>query len=534
MTQPVAENRDREQRLDEVVLAYLRDAQQGRVPDREEWLARYPDLAPDLGQFLEDQEQFERLTAALRHDADGARTPGPALDADTKSTNAPVAEDKLPYQFGNYELLEELGQGGMGVVHRARHKLLGRVVALKRIRLRLLASPVDVQRFRNEAQTAAALDHPHIVPLYEVGEHNGQLYFSMKLMEGGSLAAAVGQRRQQARTNKDEQCRAARIVATVARAVHHAHRGGVLHRDLKPSNILLDAGGQPHVTDFGLARRLADDSGLTGTGELLGTPSYMAPEQTSRKFGQITAATDVHGLGAILYALLTGRAPYQGESLLDTLDQVRWTAPPPPREADSRIERDLETICLKCLEKKPADRYPSVAAVADELDRYLAGKPIEARPLGLLGRFARWCRQPERVRSAGQSMLLFAVVFFVFDVMGVILIALNQVVVERPQQLMAHNLRGLGIYFLPPLVSGFLTRWGSVFGLWGGLIFTIYCQLVFAVHCFLFPVADTGGLEESEPSYFLLINILIVFWAGILSVMQAIGLVAHYSNKANA
>jgi hypothetical protein len=291
--------------------------------------------------------------------------------------------------FEDYEILERIGRGGMGVVYRARQKSLNRLVALKMLRACLWATEADAQRFRNEAEAVAALDHPHVVPAYEVGQEGGHLYFGMKLIDGGNLANRIADFRNDPR-------RAARLVATVARAVHRAHQRGVLHRDLKPSNVLLDHEGQPHITDFGLAKRLGDDSDLTGSEGWVGTPSYMAPEQTTGKKRFVSTATDVHGLGAILYVLLGGRPPFQGETPLEILDQVRTSNPRPIATESRSVDRDLETIVMKCLEKEPARRYGSAEALAEELERWLAGEPIEARPVGRAGRIWRWCRRKRR------------------------------------------------------------------------------------------------------------------------------------------
>ncbi len=306
-----------------------------------------------------------------------------------------------PHLFGDYEFLDEIARGGMGVVYRARQVSLNRVVALKMILTGNLAGEAEVKRFRSEAESAASLDHPNIVPIYEVGEHEGQHFFSMRLIEGRSLADALDSFRNDPRAS-------ARLMATVARAVHFAHQRGILHRDLKPGNILLDVEGQPHVTDFGLAKRVGSDSNLTLSGAVLGTPSYMAPEQALGKTGQLTTAADIHSLGAILYHLLTGTAPFDSGSPFETLRRLVEQEPTRPSLLQKTIDRDLETICLKCLEKSPSRRYGSAEALADDLDRWLAHEPIQARRSSAVWWVAKWVQRKPALAAAVALLHLVA------------------------------------------------------------------------------------------------------------------------------
>ncbi len=284
-------------------------------------------------------------------------------------------------QFGDYELIAEVARGGMGVVYRARQVTLDRIVALKMILAGRLADAEDVERFRTEAEAAARLQHPNIVAIFEIGEIDGQHFFSMEFIEGVSLAQKLAAGPLPGRV-------AASYVRRIARAVHHAHKQGIVHRDLKPSNILLDVEDEPHITDFGLAKRLGGDPGQTRTGAILGTPSYMSPEQAQGR-RDIGPAADIYGLGAILYDLLTGRPPFKAETPMETALQVIHNDAAPPRLLNPRIDHDLETICLKCLQKNPEHRYASAAALADDLQRYLDGEAISARSFNVLNRLAR-------------------------------------------------------------------------------------------------------------------------------------------------
>ena len=342
-------------------------------------------------------------------------------------TETPKPESESPHlrNVGDYKLLEEIGRGGMGVVYKARQIRLNRLVALKLVRSGEFADQKEVARFRSEAEAAAHLDHPNIVPIYEVGEQEGRHYFSMKLIEGGALSERIANRKSQISNSE-----AAKLIACVARAVHYAHQRGLLHRDLKPGNILLDAQGQPHVTDFGLAKRIETDSAMTLSGAILGTPAYIAPEQAAGA-KQLTTAADVYSLGAILYELLADQPPFVGETVMKTLQKVISEEPVPPsairsnrrKEAPTEIlagdqslltsaatdiDRDLETICLECLEKDPARRYGSAEALAEDLERWLVHKPILARPTGAAERVAKWMRRNPVLASALAVILLVA------------------------------------------------------------------------------------------------------------------------------
>jgi WD40 repeat protein/tRNA A-37 threonylcarbamoyl transferase component Bud32 len=324
----------------------------------------------------------------------------PFTVAEEPSWSPPVPEpgQRVRY-FGDYELLSVIAQGGMGIVYKARQRSLGREVALKMVRADR-SNEADLKRFRLEAEAAAALDHPNIVPIFEVGTHDGHQFFSMKLIEGCSLSGRLLE-------FADDPRAATRVLMITAQAVHHAHQRGILHRDLKPSNVLLDADGQPHVADFGLAKRLDVEGEMTQTGAVLGTPSYMAPEQAAGRSRAVTTATDVYGLGAVLYVLLTGCPPFQGDTLLETLELVKEKPPRPLEEAALHpVDPDLALICLKCLEKEPRHRYASAEALADDLRRWLEHRPILARPVSRAERLRLWARRHPALAATGAAAVL--------------------------------------------------------------------------------------------------------------------------------
>jgi WD40 repeat protein/tRNA A-37 threonylcarbamoyl transferase component Bud32 len=357
----------------------------GDVPGPEEYLHDFGAQRPALSGVLRQVD----VELGARHET----APGGQGEASPGGPDANGLLDgtKIRY-FGDYEVLEKLGEGGMGVVYKARQVSLQRIVALKMIKRGQLASEEEVERFHNEAQAAAKLDHRGIVPVFEVGEHQGQHYFSMGYVEGRSLAEKLAQGPLPHR-------QAAELMKKVAEAVAYAHSQGVIHRDLKPANILVGGDGEPRVTDFGLAKRLDSDSGLTIVGGYMGTPSYMPPEQASGRMDLVNERSDIYSLGATLYHLLTGRPPFQSATASETRLLVRTVDPVAPRKLNPNVHRDLETICLKCLDKESPRRYQTTKALADDLRHYLAGESIHARPLGMPERFWRWCKRKPMVAS---------------------------------------------------------------------------------------------------------------------------------------
>jgi tRNA A-37 threonylcarbamoyl transferase component Bud32 len=381
MSDPRSEN-PKTDKLDSIVAEYLQAEREGRAPDREALISEHPELQADLRSFFKSHDEVAGIVSPLLPGSEGKAVPQagfptrfvgehggpPETDEEATVDTALSPGARLRY-FGDYELLEEIARGGMGVVYKARQTRLNRIVAVKMILAGQLASPEDVQRFHVEAEAAAGLDHPNIVPIYEVGEHKGQHYFSMSFVEGQSLVEKL----QDGPLSSGD---AADLTRKIAEAIAYAHQRGVIHRDLKPANILLDGTAEPQITDFGLAKRVEDPSGLTATGQVLGTPSYMPPEQVRGEIAEISPASDVYALGAILYHALTGRPPFLADSVVDTLFQVLEHEPVYPRQLDPTIPRDLETICLKCLNKAPGERYASARELVEELERFLKGERI--------------------------------------------------------------------------------------------------------------------------------------------------------------
>lgn len=437
-------------RLNEILVQYFQATEGGESPDEEMLLERHPEFADQLREFFADKRQIDNIAKpSFDEDTRPVQPAGGTVDMPTMAPSAPTSPGadeatlapghagrdaatgdspqvgcKVRY-FGDYELLEEIARGGMGVVYKARQVSLNRIVALKMILSGQLAGEDDVKRFYTEAEAAANLDHPGIVPIFEVGEHEGRHYYSMGFVDGQSLADLL-------EDGPLPPSEAAEYTRKIAEAIAFAHEHGVIHRDLKPANVLLQSGDrrpesggksasphpptsslqtpvsrlQPKITDFGLAKKTAGDTNLTATGQILGTPSYMPQEQASGA-KEIGPAADIYALGGILYALLTGSPPFRADNELDALLQVLESEPTPPRQVNRAVDRNLETICLKCLEKDPQRRYGSALELAEDLGRYLEGEAIVARPLGPWGRLNRWARRYPALAATLVALLLF-------------------------------------------------------------------------------------------------------------------------------
>lgn len=431
---PAGENTEIQNRylIDQLCDAFEEDWQEGRRPELNEYLSRVPshlrhsllielinldwdwlkrigdevDLDTYISRFPEDvdtiREQFKKFHSSGNQftNAGTLDVSREQLDQETNDTqkypfsqsNSELASPVSGSIIGGYEILESIGKGGMGVVYRARQVNLRRIVALKMIKPGEFDDPAYIKRFQAEASAAAQLDHPGIVQVYDVGEDAGRHYFSMAYVDGPNLAQLVAERPL---TNR----KAAVITKAITEAIAVAHAHGLIHRDLKPANVLMEVNGQPKITDFGLAKSIKTESDLTATGQILGTPSYMPPEQATGSISDVAEPADIYSIGAILYCLLTGNPPFQSANPFDTLKQVQEQEPVPPRQLNPQISPDLETICLKCLEKDPAHRYLSAYELGQDLSRYINGEPIVARPVGLSGRTWRWCKRQPVVAS---------------------------------------------------------------------------------------------------------------------------------------
>jgi|GEM_PF-3850688 len=377
---------ERERRLDVIIAEYYRLSDAGGVADQNEFIQRNPDFASELKEFFSDA----RLLHSQGHSDPTENLLGPTIALGTSLPTKPAAGSVVRY-FGEYKILEELGAGSMGVVYKARQSKLKRIVALKMIRSGELENSMDLQRFEAEVKAAAKLSHPGIVSVHEVGIHNGQHFYTMDYVEGGNLSQLHREEPVPAKY-------AVKLVRQLAESMHYAHLKGIVHRDLKPANILLTADGEPRITDFGLAKRVRDDDEshsptMTESGQILGIAGYMSPEQASGKSRLVGPSSDVYSLGAVLYALLTSRAPFVGETPSHTIMQVLQNEPVSPRKLNPSVPRDLETICLKCLKKDAYKRYGSAQLLADDLELFQEGKPVKDRPVNSLERGWRWCRR---------------------------------------------------------------------------------------------------------------------------------------------
>ena len=511
-------------KLAEILAELIEGRREGGKPELEALARKYPELAAELRSLwpaLMVSEEVARAAAAVDVDAADPRahtvSAGGSGSQHAEETRASAAP--LPRWFGGYELLEEVGRGGMGVVYRARQRSPERTVALKLIRRGDVASAADLARFRAEAESAARLDHPNIVPVYEVGEQDGQPYFTMKLVEGTTLARRLA---DGPLTGQE----AARLLAPVCRAIQVAHEGGILHRDLKPSNVLIDRDGIPHVTDFGLAKRVETAESLTQSGAVLGTPSYMAPEQAAGDRGRITAATDVYSLGGILYETLTGRPPFLAATPVETVLQVLEQEPLPPRLLNPQADPELEMVALKCLQKPPELRYASAAALARDFEAYLANEPVTARS----GRFrhvlSRLFRETHHARVLESWGLLWIWHSVFLLVLCLLTNGLQGAGVEAAEPYLGLWVIGLGswaaIFWALRRRSGpvtFVER--QIAHVWGGAL--IACGLLFAVEMLL-------GLDTLElaPALALIGGMTFLVKAGILSGVFYFQAGAHF------
>lgn len=505
---------DRDSRLARLIDELLEAARQGQPPRFDEIERLHPDLIVELRQLWGTAQLADDLGSL--HD-EITIVPGfrhPPAGQSLAAAASPEATELPLKVFGDYLLLAELGRGGMGVVYRARQVSLGRIVALKVLLRGEHASSADIARFLHEAAAAAALDHPHITPVYEVGEQEGQPYFSMKYVEGTTLSRKLLDGPLPPR-------QAATILAPVCRAVAAAHAGGILHRDLKPSNILIDRDGQPLITDFGLAKRTSpgdsdiDLQNLTQTGAILGTPSYMAPEQAAGRRGAVGCTTDVYSLGAILYQMLTGRPPFQAATPFDTVMLVLEQDPLPPRLLNPQADPDLEMIALKCLQKPQELRYQSANDLADDLEAFLANEPISARLTNLSGIISRMLRETHHAAVLENWGLLWMWHSLVLLLLCLLTNWFKLQHIDRPEPYLGLWTVGLGawaaIFWRLRRRSGpitFVER--QIAHVWAGSV--ISCTLLFVVEIIL-------GLKVLTLSPVLALSSGMVFLvkAGILS-----------------
>ncbi len=439
------------------------------------------------------------------------------------SRNAQEPRQPVPVVRG-YEILGVLGKGGMGIVYKARQVKADRIVALKMILIGGQAAPHDLARFQTESESIASLQHPHIVQVYEVGDYEGLPFFSLEYCPGGSLKQKLGGTPLPPRDG-------ATLVAQLARAIQAIHKRGIIHRDLKPANVLLGEGGFWKVADFGLAKKLAEVS-ETMTGAVIGTPSYMAPEQAAGRIHDLGPRTDVYGLGAILYEVLTGRPPFNSPSLVETLEQVRFQEPVLPRRLQPTVPRDLEMVCLKCLEKEPTKRYGSAGALADDLERFSNDEPILARPPALIARFWLWCRRPMRIQQAGAFMMFLGVVFILWNLIGLILVGSGIHHVRDPAGAIITQI-GTTVICLPMVGIGVGSMARRRLWLWvGAVTATGYFALVIigiVGPSFSITMLNVGGQYDQSDARYPVFTLLFLL-LGVQFFNYIVALVAYHSN----
>ena len=477
-------------RLAELLDDYLSQLHAGRRPDRAALLREHPELAGPL-KCLEALEGLVPVAAD-----DFVTLPDPF-------------DSRLPRDFGRYELMAEIGRGGMGVVYKARQKAVDRIVAMKMILATHLASPEHIRRFQVEAWAAAHVRHSNITQIYDVGQHYGQHFFTLEYIEGESLAQRIVRRDLPGLSFEA----AARLITVVARAVDHLHAHNIVHRDLKPSNILLDRDEQPYVTDFGLAKVFVPGSEATATGVIAGTPSYMAPEQASGRSAEVGPPADIYSLGAILYELLTGEPPFKQESPLDTLLDIIGREPRYPRQVNPRVPRGLELICLKCLAKSPEQRYASAAALADDLERFVRAEPLAARPPDMLQQVAQWGRR----RPALACRLAILAVFYLVELRNYHYGVVNWAFHWEMTALVATWVAVSAVceWFVERPRATFAARF-----VWGGLD-----QLIFLVMLLFVADGATSGLVAAYP--LLIAGSALWFHVRFVSFMTALSLLSY-------
>jgi hypothetical protein len=424
-----------------------------------------------------------------------------------------------------YELLGEVGHGAGGIVYRALHLRLNRTVALKIVQESQCSQPENLVRFLQEAEVVAGLRHPYIAQIYEVGQLDSRPYYTMEFMEGGSLAQKCARAPQPPR-------QAAQMVEMLARAVQTAHQCGIIHRDLKPSNVLLASDGTPRITDFGLAKRVQGDSGLTQTGAVMGTPSYMPPEQAEGK-KEVGPAADIYALGAILYEMLTGRPPFVGVTVLDILNQVKNHEPLPFTRLRIRVPRDLETICLKCLQKDPQQRYACAVDLAEDLRRFLDGRPIVARPIGWLASLWLWSRRAERITGAGIFSVSLGITGILWSVLGITVLASGWYPIARPYEAILYLGVFIGLAYVPFILTGIGVIARKLFSLWSGsgiCLFGFTFSLSMIFQDTLGFVFEFGGVQSNPEVRFMTYSLIgIISLVGLL--LHIVALSAYYANR---